>query len=95
MPAPRPDMDSTGATRRSPPPHPRLYTQSDFLPPRQILVIPPRFRRTCKLQRELRETRTTLDNRIVIEKAKGLLMISRGLTEDEAMTPSRSLGQMS
>jgi response regulator NasT len=43
-----------------------------------------RFNAFSRLNRELEETRSELENRKVIDRAKGLLMRSRGLTEDEA-----------
>lgn len=43
-----------------------------------------RFNAFSRLNRELEETRGELENRKVIDRAKGLLMRSRGLTEDEA-----------
>jgi two-component system, response regulator / RNA-binding antiterminator len=43
-----------------------------------------RFNAFTRLQRELAEARTELENRKVIEKAKGILMKSRGITEPEA-----------
>ncbi|MCT7666307.1 ANTAR domain-containing response regulator [Shinella kummerowiae] len=43
-----------------------------------------RFNAFSRLNRELEETRGELENRKVIDRAKWLLMRSRGLTEDEA-----------
>jgi response regulator NasT len=43
-----------------------------------------RFNAFSRLNRELEETRSELENRKVIDRAKGLLMRSRGLSEDEA-----------
>jgi len=43
-----------------------------------------RFNAFSRLNRELEETRGELENRKLIDRAKGLLMRSRGLTEDEA-----------
>lgn len=43
-----------------------------------------RFNAFSRLNRELEETRGELENRKVIDRAKGLLMRSRGLSEDEA-----------
>ena len=43
-----------------------------------------RFNAFSRLNRELEETRGELENRKVIDRAKGLLMRSRGLGEDEA-----------
>jgi len=43
-----------------------------------------RFNAFARLNRELEETRSELENRKVIDRAKGLLMRSRGMTEDEA-----------
>ncbi|BCH66985.1 two-component system response regulator [Agrobacterium vitis] len=43
-----------------------------------------RFRAFERLQRELMEARTALEERKVIERAKGILMKMRGLSEEEA-----------
>ncbi|MCE6075432.1 ANTAR domain-containing response regulator [Agrobacterium vitis] len=43
-----------------------------------------RFRAFDRLQRELTEARTALEERKVIERAKGILMKMRGLSEEEA-----------
>ncbi|WFU11461.1 ANTAR domain-containing response regulator (plasmid) [Rhizobium sp. CB3090] len=43
-----------------------------------------RFNAFARLNRELEETRGELENRKVIDRAKGLLMKSRGISEDEA-----------
>jgi response regulator NasT len=43
-----------------------------------------RFRAFDRLRTELEETKSALKERKVIEKAKGILMKSRGLSEDEA-----------
>jgi response regulator NasT len=43
-----------------------------------------RFNAFSRLNRELEETRSELENRKVIDRAKGLLMRSRGLSEEEA-----------
>ena len=43
-----------------------------------------RFNAFSRLNRELEETRGELENRKVIDRAKGLLLRSRGLSEDEA-----------
>ncbi len=43
-----------------------------------------RFNAFSRLNRELEETRGELENRKLIDKAKGLLMRSRGLSEDAA-----------
>ena len=43
-----------------------------------------RFNAYSRLTRELEETRGELENRKLIDRAKGLLMRSRGLSEDEA-----------
>jgi len=45
-----------------------------------------RFNAFARLQRELDEARTELADRKLIERAKGILMSRRGLTEDEAYT---------
>jgi response regulator NasT len=43
-----------------------------------------RFNAFARLNRELEETRGELENRKMIDRAKGLLMRSRGLSEEEA-----------
>ena len=43
-----------------------------------------RFNAYARLQRELTEARSELADRKVIERAKGILMRAKGLTEDEA-----------
>ncbi|AVA25892.1 MULTISPECIES: ANTAR domain-containing response regulator [Rhizobium] len=43
-----------------------------------------RFNAFARLNRELEETRGELENRKVIDRAKGLLMKSRGISEEEA-----------
>ena len=43
-----------------------------------------RFNAFARLSRELEETRSELENRKLIDRAKGLLMRSRGLSEEEA-----------
>jgi response regulator NasT len=43
-----------------------------------------RFNAFARLNRELEETRGELENRKVIDRAKGLLMSSRGISEEEA-----------
>lgn len=43
-----------------------------------------RFNAFSRLRRELEETRSALEDRKVIERAKGILMRSRGLTEADA-----------
>ncbi len=43
-----------------------------------------RFNAFSRLSRELEETRGELENRKIIDRAKGLLMRSRGLSEDAA-----------
>lgn len=43
-----------------------------------------RFNAFSRMQRELEEARSELESRKLIEKAKGILMRSRGLSEDDA-----------
>ncbi len=45
-----------------------------------------RFNAFSRLQRELAEARSQLEERKVIERAKGILMKMRGLSEEEAFT---------
>jgi response regulator NasT len=45
-----------------------------------------RFNAFSKLQRELAEAKSALEERKTIERAKGILMKMRGLTEEEAFT---------
>lgn len=49
-----------------------------------VEVAVARFREFQALRRELDETRTRLADRKLIEKAKGLLMQKKGMSEDEA-----------
>lgn len=49
-----------------------------------------RFNAYAKLQRELIEAKSELADRKVIERAKGILMQARGLTEDEAYRALRT-----
>lgn len=50
-----------------------------------------RFREFQALRDELKKTKATLDERKIIERAKGLLMRERNLTEDEAYAALRKL----
>ena len=43
-----------------------------------------RFRLMKRMRAELAETKRALEDRKVIDRAKGLLMRARGITEDEA-----------
>ncbi|SUB02306.1 Probable transcriptional regulatory protein pdtaR [Pannonibacter phragmitetus] len=45
-----------------------------------------RFNAFSRLQQELAEARNALEERKVVERAKGILMKSRGLSEEEAFT---------
>ena len=45
-----------------------------------------RFNAFTRLQQELAEARNALEERKVVERAKGILMKSRGLSEEEAFT---------
>jgi two-component system, response regulator / RNA-binding antiterminator len=49
-----------------------------------------RFNAFAKLQEELERTKSQLEDRKVIERAKGILMRVKGLTEDEAYVLMRS-----
>lgn len=49
-----------------------------------------RFNAFAKLQEELERTKSQLEDRKVIERAKGILMKMKGLTEDEAYVLLRS-----
>ena len=49
-----------------------------------------RFRAFSRLQDELDRTKTALEERKVIDRAKGILMKMKGLTEDEAYVLMRS-----
>lgn len=50
-----------------------------------------RFREHQSLQEELRQARTTLAKRKTIDRAKGILMKQRGLSEQEAYTALRKM----
>ena len=54
-----------------------------------------RFMQYRQLSDELNRTRTELSERKVIDKAKGILMKQRGLTEDQAYTAMRKLAMSS
>lgn len=43
-----------------------------------------RFKAFSRLQRELAEAKSALEERKLVERAKGILMKMRGLSEDEA-----------
>jgi response regulator NasT len=49
-----------------------------------------RFNAFAKLQEELERTKSQLEDRKIIEKAKGILMKVKGLNEDEAYVLLRS-----
>ena len=49
-----------------------------------------RFEAEQALRAELEETRTRLEERKLVERAKGILMKQRGLSEDEAFTALRT-----
>ena len=49
-----------------------------------------RFNAFAKLQEELERTKSQLEDRKIIERAKGILMKVKGLTEDEAYVLMRS-----
>jgi response regulator NasT len=49
-----------------------------------------RFYAFSRLQTELEKTKTALEERKVIDRAKGILMKVKGLTEDEAYVLMRS-----
>ena len=49
-----------------------------------------RFNAFAKLQEELERTKSQLEDRKIIERAKGILMRVKGLTEDEAYVLMRS-----
>ncbi len=50
-----------------------------------------RFRRHESLKAELREMKSTLDERKLVERAKGILMEKRGVTENEAYKTLRTM----
>ncbi|MCB1490900.1 MAG: ANTAR domain-containing protein, partial [Rhodobiaceae bacterium] len=45
-----------------------------------------RFNAYSRLERELEDARNALQSRKIVDQAKGLLMKSRGMNEDEAYT---------
>ncbi len=51
-----------------------------------------RFNAFSRMARELEEARTELENRKLVDRAKGILMKSRGLSEDEAYALLRQDG---
>ena len=50
----------------------------------------PEFNAFSKLQSELERAKTDLEDRKTLDRAKGILMKSKGLTEDEAYRLMRS-----
>ncbi len=56
-----------------------------------IDIATARFMESQKLRTELIDTKSKLDNRKRIEKAKGLLMQGKGLSEDEAYQSMRKM----
>jgi response regulator NasT len=56
-----------------------------------VEVAMARFREFQALRRELEETRSRLQERKIIEKAKGILMQRRGLSEDAAYQLMRKM----
>jgi response regulator NasT len=54
-----------------------------------------RFQQFRDLQRELEKTRAQLEERKVLEKAKGILMTRRSMSEDEAYKAMRNLAMRS
>ena len=55
-----------------------------------ISASAPRFNAFAKLQDELDRTRSALEERKVIDRAKGILMKVKGLNEEEAYVLMRS-----
>lgn len=56
-----------------------------------LQVARSRFTEIQRLNQELEKTRTELADRKVIDRAKGIIMQARGLTEDEAFKAMRKL----
>ena len=54
-----------------------------------------RFQQYRRLAAELEKTRMQLEQRKILDKAKGILMQRRGMTEDEAYTAMRKLAMSS
>lgn len=70
------------------------YQAEDISPARvraAIDIAVAQFSAFNALREELDDTRRQLEERKVVEKAKGLLMSARGLSEDEAFSALRSL----
>ena len=89
--AERSDPETTAAALRA---GVSAYVVDDLNPRRLqpiMEVAIARFREYQALRRELEETRNRLAERKVIEKAKGLLMAQRNLSEEEAYQTLRKL----
>ncbi len=89
--AERSDPETTAAALRA---GVSAYVVDDLNPRRLqpiMEVAIARFREYQALRRELEETRSRLAERKVIEKAKGLLMAQRNLSEEEAYQALRKL----
>jgi two-component system, response regulator / RNA-binding antiterminator len=89
--AERSDPETTAAALRA---GVSAYVVDDLNPRRLqpiMEVAIARFREYQALRRELEETRNRLAERKVIEKAKGLLMAQRNLSEEEAYQALRKL----
>ncbi len=89
--AERSDPETTAAALRA---GVSAYVVDDLNPRRLqpiMEVAIARFREYQALRRELEETRNRLADRKVVEKAKGLLMAQRNLSEEEAYQTLRKL----
>lgn len=70
------------------------YIVDDIQPQRMKSIIDvahARFKEYQSLQKELKQTKTQLENRKLLEKAKGLLMKQKNLDEDEAYNTLRKM----
>lgn len=89
--AERSDPETTAAALRA---GVSAYVVSDLNPRRLQPIMDvaiARFREYQALRRELDETRSRLAERKVVEKAKGLLMVQRKMSEEEAYQALRKL----
>jgi response regulator NasT len=63
--------------------------EADLMPAIEVALA--RFAQLRELDKEVGDLKESLEARIVIEKAKGILMRDRGITEDQAYTHMREL----
>ncbi len=57
-----------------------------------VSVAVEKGREFCNLSREVEKTRQRLEDRVIVEKAKGVLMQEQGISEEEAFQIIRKIG---